>query len=144
MAAMNKRAFASRREEPGPKATVLRSLVGARLGDGRALLQTHRPKRYGGAIYIAGYGLECALKFRICMDLNVKVLPHKYWNHDLLWLAAQTSRWPAICADRDLHVRLIDLASQWTVTMRYERRPHDSHEVLQFITRASEFSQEVI
>lgn len=41
----------------------LKSLIIRRLGDARVLLKN---RRYPAAIYLAGYGVELALKYRIC------------------------------------------------------------------------------
>jgi HEPN domain-containing protein len=41
----------------------LRTLINRRLGDAKVLLKN---RRYAASIYMAGYGLELALKYRIC------------------------------------------------------------------------------
>ena len=41
----------------------LKALITRRLGDARVLLKN---RRYPAAIYLAGYGVELALKYRIC------------------------------------------------------------------------------
>ena len=51
------------RERP-VKVTVLKELVHVRFRDGEALLKTGEQQRRIGAIYVAGYGIECALKAR--------------------------------------------------------------------------------
>jgi hypothetical protein len=133
----------NRRCDRGPKATVLKALVETRFRDGAALWRTRIPERYGGAVYIAGYGLECALKARICAERRFEYLPRKYWTHDLNWLASQTNRWNAIVADRGLHTRFLHLTTEWEVTMRYAKRPYEAQGVWNFIVRAREFAEEI-
>jgi hypothetical protein len=128
----------------GPKASVLLALSAIRFADGEALLRTERPERYGGAIYIAGYGVECALKARICHDLRQVSLPEKFWRHDLVWLAERTRFRCRVRADRQVSDRLRWLAGEWFVSMRYQRYPYDRARVRVFIQRAREFAQEVV
>jgi HEPN domain-containing protein len=45
----------------------LRKIARARLADAEALLRSHR---YDGSIYLCGYVIELALKYRICRTLG--------------------------------------------------------------------------
>jgi hypothetical protein len=128
----------------GPKVTVLVALSRIRFRDGEALLRTGQPERFGAAVYIAGYGLECALKARICDDTHTRDLPRQFWHHDLLSLARNTSRWPAIAADRSLRERLLALTAEWDVRMRYTAVRYEARSVLRFITRAKELAKEFV
>lgn len=47
--------------------TDLRKLAKMRLGDAQKLFEA---KRYDGAVYLAGYAIELALKARICQTLK--------------------------------------------------------------------------
>jgi len=131
-----------RDQDRGPKVTVLVTLAATRFDDGIALLRTGRPARYGGAIYIAGYGLECALKAKICVDQHLDKLPRKYWHHDLLRLAEATARWSSMSANRNLLDKFKTLAAEWDVGMRYEKVPLESRAVLDFIGRAKDVAKE--
>jgi len=123
------------------KQTVLRALVEIRFKDGEALLKTGRPQRRIGAIYVAGYGVECALKARICFDRSARYLDREFHHHDLRRLAEATSLWPRIKRDPSRLGRLRYLQSEWHVTMRYAARPYDPSTVRDFITRAREFTR---
>ena len=124
--------------DPGPKQTVLRALALVRIQDGEALLKTGQPTRRGGAIYIAGYGIECALKARLCVERGEAHLNARFYHHDLERLAEGTQRWRALPRLSPLRHRLSWLQSVWDVSMRYEARAHDPQEVLLFINRARE------
>lgn len=122
-----------------PKQTVLRALVEVRFKDGEALLKTGEPQRRMGAIYVAGYGIECALKARICSDRREFHLDRSFHHHDLRKLAETTALWPDLKGDRDRLSRLTYLQSEWYVTMRYAARPYDANTVRRFINQAREF-----
>lgn len=126
---------------PDPKQTVLRALVKVRLDDGEALLNTRQPLRRIGAVYVAGYGVECALKARICADRNEERLDKQFQHHDLRRLAEATSLWPRMHADPDRFARLRYLESEWFVAMRYAARTYDPSEVNRFIGRARDFTE---
>ena len=126
---------------PGPKATVLEQLVRIRLADGLALLETGKPERRSGAIYMAGYSVECALKYRICRDLGQDRLEPKHYGHGLCWLAEQTGLWSELSRDRAQRDKLAYLETEWNVSMRYERRNYSRDEVLRFLKKAEELTK---
>lgn len=128
----------------GPKRVVLCALVETRFHDGETLLKTGQPQRRNGAVYIAGYGLECALKARICVDLQLDRLPRKYWHHDLLRLAETTTLWPSMAANRDMLDSFKTFVAEWVVGMRYEKVPLEAHATLKFINRARSFAKEFV
>ena len=62
--------------------TDLRKLARTRLGDAQKLFES---KRYDGAIYLAGYAIELALKARICQTLEWPGFPEsrrEFENYD--------------------------------------------------------------
>ena len=105
------------------------------------MLKTGQPQRRMGAIYVAGYGLECALKARICSDRSERYLDREFHHHDLRRLAEATLLWPRIERDRSRLDRLRYLQSEWHVTMRYAVRPYDPSTVRDFISSAREFTK---
>lgn len=109
--------------------------------DGEALLKTGEPQRRNGAIYAAGYGVQCALKARICLDRGKVYLDQTFHCRDLRRLAEAAALWPAIERDRHLTNRLTHLYGAWRVTLRCASRPYDPHAVRVFIGRAREFAQ---
>jgi hypothetical protein len=89
-------------------------------------------------------GLECALKARICVDLQLDRLPRKYWHHDLLRLAETTTLWPSMAANRDMLDSFKTFVAEWAVGMRYEKVPLEAHATLKFINRARSFAKEFV
>lgn len=74
----------------------LKSLIIRRLGDARVLLKN---RRYPAAIYLAGYGVELALKYRICKIMEfTKGFPesksefNKYYQDTRKTILRQTMR----------------------------------------------------
>jgi HEPN domain-containing protein len=51
-----------------------------RYKDAQALMNA---ERWGGAIYMAGYAVECMIKAKILKSLGSRELPRPYWHHDL-------------------------------------------------------------
>ena len=89
-----------------------------RYKDARALLQTGR---WGGAIYLGGYVIECLLKARILKDQGAAELPKDYWHHDLFRLM-DVSRvtWEiSHRQNQDIQAYVTLIAGNWDVTMRY-------------------------
>ena len=128
------------RERP-VKVTVLKELVHVRFRDGEALLKTGEQQRRIGAIYVAGYGIECALKARLCDDRRVRRLPAEFRHHNLRKLAERTALWPAIEGDPRRRSLLTFLVSEWEVSMRYAMRPYEEPQVRSFLERAREFAK---
>jgi hypothetical protein len=124
-----------------PKRTVLTALVEVRLRDGEALLRSGEPQRRIGAIYVAGYGLECALKARLCQDRRAAKLPREFAHHDLRRLAECSTIWPVLKVDKQWHRAFTSLCSEWAVAMRYAVRPYNPTEVRKFIEKTREFTK---
>jgi HEPN domain-containing protein len=59
---------------------VLRRLAESRLNEAQAL---DRAGHYQGAIYLAGYAVECWLKVAICQTLDWEGLHETFKSHDL-------------------------------------------------------------
>lgn len=60
--------------------TDLLEIGDARLGEARSLLAS---SHYAGAVYLAGYAVECHLKAVICRALDLPGLPELFKTHDL-------------------------------------------------------------
>jgi HEPN domain-containing protein len=89
-----------------------------RYKDAQALLKA---KRWGGAIYLGGYAVECLLKARILKRKASGDLPREYWHHDLLRLmdvsgVAWEIKLPKNSALQD---QMLLITGTWDVTMRY-------------------------
>src|SRR3989442_1420297 len=67
--------------KPGAtRGTVFEQVARVRLKDAAVLLER---KRYAGAIYLAGYSVECLLKWAITRRLEYIYLPASFEIHDL-------------------------------------------------------------
>jgi len=116
-------------------------LVHIRFRDGEALLRTGEPERRIGAIYVAGYGVENALKARLCAEQRTETLPREFAHHDLWRLARRASVWPELQGNREWYDLFVFLCSEWDVSMRYVMYPYDSTRVRKFIEKAKEFTK---
>lgn len=123
----------------GTKRTLLAELVHVRFRDGEVLLRSGEPERRIGAIYVAGYGIECALKARLCMERRVEKLPPEFKHHDLQSLARCTSAWRQLEDDRNWLARFTSLCEEWNVSMRYAKYPYEAPRVISFLQKAKEF-----
>jgi hypothetical protein len=118
---------------------------GERFKDARALLRT---ERWGGAIYLGGYVIECLLKAKILKHLGVPDLPRDYWHHDLLRLM-DVSRvtWelklPQYRSVQDVMLLITDT---WNVTMRYGstqfKNCHEAYGFLEAVRHARTWLQD--
>ena len=110
------------------RGTVFREIADQRMRDARVLLNA---KRYNGAIYLAGYAIECHLKYSYCARRQAVHLPPQYETHrwDKLVEAA------GVAADLKSAPRIFDLYSalgdEWEPSLRYETRPYPQREALQ-------------
>lgn len=89
-----------------------------RFKDARALL---RSERWGGAIYLGGYVIECLLKARILKRKVSADLPREYWHHDLLRLMDVSGvAWEIkLPQNSAIHDQMLLITGTWDVTMRY-------------------------
>jgi len=115
------------------KATDLKQLANDHLEDAKALQMA---QRFAGAIYHAGYAVECALKFQICETLEWPEFPltneHRVLkSHDLNFLLSFTGRLTEIKRKYDVAWQIIE---KWNPEMRYEAgRATASAEALDFL-----------
>jgi hypothetical protein len=123
------------------KQTVLRQLVVIRFADASALLNTRVPQRRNAAMYMAGYGVECALKTLICVTRGQDQLEPQFFHHNLWRLAEFTSRWSDLSATGLGRDRLVYIQGEWEVAMRYGVCSYDPRRVLKFIIRAKELTR---
>ncbi len=62
------------------KVDTLAAVARVRLEEARVL---HRAGKYAGAVYLAGYAVECELKVAICRTLRWSELRRTFMTHDL-------------------------------------------------------------
>lgn len=102
-----------------------RRLAELRLEESKALLRGGLPD---GAYYLAGYGVECALKACIAKRTNEHDFPEKgsakYYSHDLEGLLdfakLRTEIEQAFLADKSMRTKWIILQN-WSEESRYEQ-----------------------
>ena len=68
------------RARGGTRGTVYLQLSIMRLKDANVLLEN---RRYAGAIYLAGYAIECRLKWAVTQRNQIDYLPAEYEIHEL-------------------------------------------------------------
>lgn len=92
----------NRRTKGGTRGTLYKALAKMRLEDARILLGKQRNH---GAFYLAGYAVECALKWAITVRMEKINLPPDLEVHDLGKLIAAAGLVPHL--QNDLAVRVI-------------------------------------
>jgi HEPN domain-containing protein len=115
-----------------------------RLQDARALLAT---QRYRGAMYMAGYALECALKAKLmrvhaCRHLaELEKLLHdrgmmpghqSVHTHSLEQLFLLTSSLPRLAGNRPV-LQSLAVANQWIPAWRYSGQPANQRQAERFV-----------
>jgi HEPN domain-containing protein len=120
-----------------PTTSGLKKLAQDRLRDAKTLFDT---SSYHGAIYLAGYAVELALKARICQHLGWEKLDESIlMKHDLQFLL----RFTGLESSRESFLTQWDLISEWNPEMRYNAlKDFQAEEARQFI-EASKFLMEV-
>jgi hypothetical protein len=81
------------------------------------LLQANR--RHNGAIYLAGYAIECHLKFAYCERKNKHHLPADLEVHDWDRLIVAAGLLAEIKQESAMDAIYSDLADHWGPSLRY-------------------------
>jgi hypothetical protein len=107
----------ARRIPPGgTRGTVYKEVARMRREDAWSLLGSGR---YNGSVYLAGYAIECYLKFAICRRKDTIYLPAKLEVHDWDKLVDAAGLFSAINAQRAMAALYSGLADSWGPTIRY-------------------------
>ena len=108
---------------------VLENLGATRLKEANTLLEAGH---YSGAIYLAGYAVECYLKVAICAALDWEGLRRTFMTHDLEILLVHSGLQRKIQNVPRVHDSFASLQGMWTMqannAVRY-RNPSDFKEV---------------
>ncbi len=96
-----------------------------RLEDARILLENNR---HHGALYLAGYSVECALKWAITCRMNVIYLPANLEIHDLSRLIKESGLVPHMRNDAAIAPLFSALMDDWGPHGRYEAPKLDGRE----------------
>jgi HEPN domain-containing protein len=100
----------------GTRGTVFEQVARVRLGDAAVLLAQ---QRYAGAIYLAGYAVECLLKWAITRRREHVYLPANFEIHDLGALLAEAGLWPLLLEEEEFRDVFWALADNWGPELRY-------------------------
>jgi len=104
---------------------VFRAAARARLEDAGVLL---REKRYAGAIYLAGYAVECLLKWAITRRQQRTHLPAELEIHNLDTLLLEAGLAEALHRETTVRSIFAALADSWGPELRYLARAPESRE----------------
>src|SRR5437773_6392791 len=116
----------ARRIRPGgTRGTVYKEVARLRQQDAMCLLNG---RRYTGSVYLAGYAIECHLKFAICRRKEYIHLPAKFEVHDWEQLVTAAGLLPEIKAQRLMAGVYFALADKWGPTLRYRTATYQAPE----------------
>lgn len=111
----------------GTRGIVFREIARMRLEDAKILLNE---TRFSGAIYLAGYAIECQLKYAFCARNNQFDLPARLETHDWEHLLAAAGRAGHIKTQRPIMVIYEALVERWGPALRYRTRQYAPTEAL--------------
>ena len=100
----------------GTRGTVFKQVARVRLEDAAVLLGQ---RRYSGAIYMAGYAIECLLKWAVTCRREMIYLPADLETHDWDILLAETGLRPRLARGRIMRGIFAELAERWGPEVRY-------------------------
>src|SRR4051812_32994130 len=94
----------------GTRGTAFREVARVRRADADVLLAN---QRYGGAIYLAGYAIECVLKWAVTQRRGVIYLPAELETHDWDTLLPETGLVARLQAQMAMVAVYTELAENW-------------------------------
>ena len=109
----------------GTRGTVYREVAQIRLEDAGSLRANGR---HNGAIYLAGYAIECQLKFAYCRRKGEIYLPAPLEVHDWDTLVAAAGLLPDIKQQAAMDAIYSALADQWGPGLRYRTTKYSAVE----------------
>jgi hypothetical protein len=95
---------------------VCRDVARLRIEDAASL---HDNDRHNGAIYLAGYAVECQLKFAYCRRKGEIYLPENLEVHDWEKLVSAAGLLPNIKGQPAMDAVYSSLVDQWGPSLRY-------------------------
>lgn len=105
------------RTKGGTRGTLFKELAWMRLEDARILLEQ---KRNHGALYLAGYSVECALKWAITCQMEEVYLPASLEIHDLEKLMGKSGLARQLQSDPAIAPLFSALVDEWGPQGRYD------------------------
>ena len=95
-------------------------------------------RRYSGAIYLAGYAVECLLKWAITERRDCIYLPAEMETHNLGNLMLESGLRRILTHEPELEALFSELADVWGPELRYlsqEPRPDEARRLYQQIAK---------
>jgi hypothetical protein len=100
----------------GTRGTVYKAAARERILDAEKLYDT---KRVHGAIYLAGYAIECHLKYAVCESVGSTYLDSSLETHSWDTLLRRAGLKPKLQQNGQIQSVYDDLAEVWTTALRY-------------------------
>ena len=125
----------ARIERGGTRGTVFRAVAELRIRDAKALLDA---RRLNGAIYLAGYSIECYLKYAYCERSRTIHLPADLETHRWDTLVESAGLVGDLKSAPKIFGLYSALADAWGPSLRYETGPYHPGQALRLY---KEFSQ---
>jgi hypothetical protein len=104
---------------------VYREIAQVRMGDAGSLFAN---ARHNGAIYLAGYAIECHLKFAYCERRDELYLPERLEVHDWDKIVAAAGLLPDIRQQPAMEAIYSALVDEWGPSLRYRTRGYSAVE----------------
>jgi hypothetical protein len=101
----------------GTRGTVYRAAARERILDAEKL---QAARRVHGAIYLAGYAIECHLKYAVCKHVDKTYLDSSLEVHSWERLAAESGFIHAIRRNQRIQALYEELADAWSTSLRYD------------------------
>ena len=109
----------------GTRGTVYGAVARLRMEDAGSLLSHGR---HNGAIYLAGYAIECHLKFAYCQRRDELYLPEHLEVHDWDRLIDAAGLLPDIKQQAAMDAIFSALADKWGPSLRYRTAKYSTEE----------------
>jgi HEPN domain-containing protein len=109
----------------GTRGTVYRDVATLRIEDAGNLLQNGRRN---GAVYLAGYAVECQLKYAFCRRKNSVYLPAPLEVHDWERLVDQAGLLKDIKVQSAMDAIYSALVEKWGPSLRYRTASYSESE----------------
>ncbi len=100
----------------GTRGTVYKAAARERILDAQKL---HETRRIHGAIYLAGYAIECHLKYAVCEHTGKPHLESSLEIHSWERLAAESGIIHTLRRDQRILAIYEELADAWNTSLRY-------------------------
>ena len=118
----------------GARGTLFRAVARIRLKDADVLLNQ---QRHGGSLYLAGYAIECILKWAVTRRRGIVRLPAELETHDWDVLLSETGLGRFLQAEPVMHTLYSELAESWGPELRYlatAPKPTDAENLYEKLT----------